>query len=189
MFLKLFWLYGGASVQPKDGSFLFLFPAGVKGHILVNTVVFHVPFCDTARLYIPAAEAVALTGGIGGSNGILASAVSLPSYQIVLLRATIGAAILGIMLLASRKRLTSLAYKGELAMAAGAGAVLGYAEPLSAVLFGAAVLGESMLPIQMAGAGLIVLGALARPAGGLRAGPRHQRDVRHVRFRAHLRAR
>jgi drug/metabolite transporter (DMT)-like permease len=39
-------------------------------------------------------------------------------------------------------------------------AVLGYIEPLSAAALGAVFLGETMLPLQMAGASCIVLGAI-----------------------------
>ena len=62
---------------------------------------------------------------MGGCNGILASGVSLPSYQIVLIRAMLGALILGALLVVSRRPLAALAHKGEALMLAGAGAALG----------------------------------------------------------------
>ena len=62
---------------------------------------------------------------MAGGNGVLASAVSLPSYQIVLLRAVLAAVILGVMLVASRKPSVALAHKGELGMLVGAGVALG----------------------------------------------------------------
>ncbi|MGM9682281.1 MAG: EamA family transporter, partial [Eubacteriales bacterium] len=39
-------------------------------------------------------------------------------------------------------------------------AILGYSEPLSAVLFSVLLLGEKMLPLQIVGAVLIIGGAL-----------------------------
>ena len=62
---------------------------------------------------------------MSGGNGVLASGVSLPSHQIVLLRAVLGVAILAVMLLASRKPLQMMAHKREALMLAGAGAALG----------------------------------------------------------------
>ena len=43
-----------------------------------------------------------------GSNGVVASAISLPSYQIVYLRTMLGAALLLVVLFASRKKLAGL---------------------------------------------------------------------------------
>ena len=62
---------------------------------------------------------------MSGFNGILASDISLPSFQIVLLRAVIGAAILGAMLIAVHKPLEGPEHKREVVMLAGAGAALG----------------------------------------------------------------
>lgn len=129
---------------------------------------------------------------MGGSNGILASAVSLPSYQIVLLRATIGAAILGIMLLASRKPLASFAYKGEFLMAAGAGVALGadwlflfeaydyagvgmstvlcYCAPIIVMALSPVVFGEKFTPAKTIGFAIVVAGALLVNGSALQGG-------------------
>ena len=50
---------------------------------------------------------------MSGSNGIFASGVSLPSHEIVLFRAAMGAAILAVILLIAHKPLAALRYKRE----------------------------------------------------------------------------
>jgi drug/metabolite transporter (DMT)-like permease len=60
-----------------------------------------------------------------GSNGIVASQIGLPSYDIVVLRTFLGAALLGALLLISRKRTRISASPKSLAFVAISGAFLG----------------------------------------------------------------
>ena len=106
---------------------------------------------------------------------IAAAAVMVGIYSLVIKGASfslvlgIGASdIVPLALLGISTALANYLYLKSLSvLSAQSVSVLGYAEPLSAVLLGAVVLGESMLPVQMAGAGLIVLGALASELGSV----------------------
>lgn len=60
-----------------------------------------------------------------GSNGIVASGIALPSTQIVLLRTLLGAALLVVVLLASRQRLVGREHPREVAALAVSGSALG----------------------------------------------------------------
>ena len=129
---------------------------------------------------------------MSGGNGVLASAVSLPSYQIVFLRASLGAAILGIMLAVSRKPSVSLAHKGELAMLVGAGAALGadwlflfeayvyagvgmstilcYCAPIIVMALSPLVFGERFTASKLAGFAVVVVGAALVNGSALQGG-------------------
>lgn len=60
-----------------------------------------------------------------GSNGIVASAIDLPSAEIVVLRSSLGAALLCALLLVGRKGLTLHKSPRDLLLVAGSGAALG----------------------------------------------------------------
>lgn len=129
---------------------------------------------------------------IAGSNGVLASAVSLPSYQIVLLRATMAAAILGVMLIFSRKPSAALVYKRELAMLVGAGIALGadwlflfeayvyagvglstilcYCAPIIVMALSPLVFGEKFTAPKLVGFAVVVVGAFLVNSSALQGG-------------------
>ncbi|MDY4534706.1 MAG: DMT family transporter [Tractidigestivibacter sp.] len=60
-----------------------------------------------------------------GSNGIVASQISLPSWQIVLLRTLLGGALLALLVLGARKRPAFLDHPCDAARLAASGAALG----------------------------------------------------------------
>lgn len=60
-----------------------------------------------------------------GSNGIVASGISLSSYEIVFLRTLIGAALLVGLLLASRQKITAFQHRRDLICLAASGIALG----------------------------------------------------------------
>ena len=60
-----------------------------------------------------------------GSNGIVASQISLPSWQIVLLRTLLGGALLALLVLGARKRPAFLDHPRDAARLAASGAALG----------------------------------------------------------------
>lgn len=119
---------------------------------------------------------------MAGFNGILASAISLPSFEIVLLRASLGAAILGIMLAASRKPLQVLRYKKEglflvlagAALAAdwlflfeayeyagvGMSTILCYCAPIIVMVLSPVLFREKLTPVKVAGFAVVVAGAM-----------------------------
>lgn len=129
---------------------------------------------------------------MAGGNGVLASAVTLPSYQTVLLRATLGAAILGVMFVASRKPSAALEHKGELAMLVGAGAALGadwlflfeayayagvglstilcYCAPIIVMALSPLVFGERFTVPKLVGFAVVVAGAFLVNGSALQGG-------------------
>ena len=60
-----------------------------------------------------------------GSNGIIASQISLPSWQIVLLRTLLGGTLLALIVLGARKRPAFLDHPRDAAYLAASGAALG----------------------------------------------------------------
>ena len=76
---------------------------------------------SNARTYISFIAALLLFG----SNGIVASAIDLPSFQIVYLRTGIGSLFLVALLLISRKQLASLRHRKDLAFLLASGIALG----------------------------------------------------------------
>ena len=129
---------------------------------------------------------------MAGSNGIIASAVALPSYQIVLLRALIAAFLLGCMLLAAHKPLTALMYKREGLLVAAAGVALGadwlflfeaynyagvglstilcYCAPIIVMALSPVVFHERFTFAKTAGFGIVVAGALLINISAVQAG-------------------
>ena len=117
-----------------------------------------------------------------GTNGVAARFLQLSSMQIVLLRTSFGWLVLTLALLLGQKTRQSAQRQDVLFVllsgvcSTGLGSylyfssiprlpvrevsVLGYVEPLSALVFSAVLLGERLLPAQLLGAGLILGGTL-----------------------------
>lgn len=117
-----------------------------------------------------------------GTNGVAAHFLQLSSMQIVLLRTSFGWLVLTLALLLGQKTRQSAQRQDVLFVllsgvcSTGLGSylyfssiprlpvrevsVLGYVEPLSALVFSAVLLGERLLPAQLLGAGLILGGTL-----------------------------
>ena len=117
-----------------------------------------------------------------GTNGVAARFLQLSSMQIVLLRTSFGWLVLTLALLLGQKTRQSAQRRDVLFVllsgvcSTGLGSylyfssiprlpvrevsVLGYVEPLSALVFSAVLLGERLLPAQLLGAGLILGGTL-----------------------------
>ena len=118
---------------------------------------------------------------IFGTNGLLVSRISVQSSQIVLLRTLIGGALLSVIVLL-RGGFDRNAIRADLPMLLLGGTALGlnwvalfgayrllnvslatlisYVDPVSALLFSALFLRESLTPVQMIGAVLIIGGAM-----------------------------
>lgn len=117
-----------------------------------------------------------------GTNGVAARFLQLSSMQIVLLRTSFGWLVLTLALLLGQKTRQSAQRQDVLFVllsgmcSTGLGSylyfssiprlpvrevsVLGYVEPLSALVFSAVLLGKRLLPAQLLGAGLILGGTL-----------------------------
>lgn len=117
-----------------------------------------------------------------GTNGVVAHFLQLSSMQIVLLRTSFDWLVLTLALLLGQKTRQSAQRQDVLFVllsgvcSTGLGShlyfssiprlpvrevsVLGYVEPLSALVFSAVLLGERLLPAQLLGAGLILGGTL-----------------------------
>ena len=117
-----------------------------------------------------------------GTNGMAAHFLQLSSMQIVLLRTSFGWLVLTLALLLGQKTRQSAQRQDVLFVllsgvcSTGLGSylyfssiprlpvrevsVLGYVEPLSALVFSAVLLGKRLLPAQLLGAGLILGGTL-----------------------------
>lgn len=117
-----------------------------------------------------------------GTNGVAAHFLQLSSMQIVLLRTSFGWLVLTLALLLGQKTRQSAQRQDVLFVllsgvySTGLGSylyfssiprlpvrevsVLGYVEPLSALVFSAVLLGKRLLPAQLLGAGLILGGTL-----------------------------
>lgn len=118
---------------------------------------------------------------MAGSNGIIASGISLPNLQTVLMRTVIAALALGILLAVSRTRLKAAEYKKEVGLVALAGAslaatwlflfeaydlvgvglstVLMYCAPIIVMVLSPIVFREHLTKSKVAGFCVVVLGA------------------------------
>ena len=93
-----------------------------------------------------------------GSNGVVASYIHLSSCEIVLLRSVLGAALLLGLVNTGVGCYCYFSSIGDLP--AQSVAICGYLEPLSAVLLSVLILHETMAPLQILGAVLIIGGAV-----------------------------
>ena len=119
---------------------------------------------------------------ISGVNGVFASAVSLPSFEIVIIRATFSAALLGIALVVMRQPLVLLKRKREAALVVlaglflagdwaflfeayehaglGMGTILRYTGPAFVMLLSPLVFREKLTVPKLIGFGIVVAGAV-----------------------------
>ena len=94
-----------------------------------------------------------------GSNGIVASHISLSSYEIVFTRTLIGSLIPILILGIVNTGIGCYFYFSSIGhLPVQTVAICGYLEPLSALIFSAALLGEKLGPAQISGAALILGG-------------------------------
>lgn len=128
-----------------------------------------------------------------GSNGIVASQISLPSWQIVLLRTLLGGALLALLVLGARKRPAFLDHPRDAARLAASGAALGvgwiflfeayqligvgiaslayYCGPVIVMALSPALFHERLTAAKLLGFAAVVCGAFLVVAQGQGAAP------------------